>query len=178
MILFWFSIKHTDTKNIYILLDHACILVIQHLLRRQLLRWWYLGQQRLRVRVMIGFLVWGRVKIKIGFRVRVRVGVMFNINIYHRSNYRRSKCRTFVHTTVEPHYNKDLGIMKLPSCCIRFKPLIFRVRPLRPLGHILSVHHQWEDLERAPKYLRPNGDYYITVKKNTNKWAETSKITL
>ena len=125
------------------------------------------GQQRLRVRVMIEFLVRGRVKIKIRFRVRV--GVMFNINIYYRSNYRRSKCRTFVHTTVEPHYNKDLGIMKFTSCCIRFKPLIFRVRPLRPLGHILLVHHQWEDLERAPKYLRPNSDYYITVKKKKKK---------
>ena len=44
---------------------------------------------------MIGFLVRGRVRIKIRFRVRVRVGVTFNINIYHRSNCRRSKCRTF-----------------------------------------------------------------------------------
>ena len=40
---------------------------------RHLLRWWYLGQQRVRVRVMIGFLVRGRVRIKIRFRVRVRV---------------------------------------------------------------------------------------------------------
>ena len=159
--------KYKTYIYMYILLDHACILVIRHLLRRQLLRWWYLGQQRLRVRVMIGFLVRGRVKIKIRFRVRVRVGVMFNINIYHRSNYRRSKCCTFVHTTVEPHYNKDMGIMKFLLYEVQaFNFFIFRVRPL---GHILLVHHQWEDLERAPKYLRPNGDYYITVKKNKYK---------
>ena len=61
----------------------------------------HLGQQRVRVRVMIGFLVRGRVRIKIRFRVRVmvrvrvRVGVTFNVSIYHRSNCRRSKYRTF-----------------------------------------------------------------------------------
>ena len=46
---------------------------------------------------MIGFLVQGRVRIKnkIRIRVRVRVGVMFNLSIYHKSNCRRSKCRTF-----------------------------------------------------------------------------------
>ena len=43
---------------------------------------------------MIGFLFQGRVRIKI--RIRVRVGVMFNVSIYHRSNCRRSKCRTFL----------------------------------------------------------------------------------
>ena len=64
------------------------IKVIRHLLRRQLLRWWYLGQQRLRLGVMIRFLVRGRVRIKIRFRVRVT----FNVSIYHRSNCRRSKC--------------------------------------------------------------------------------------
>ena len=49
------------------------------------------------MRVMIGFLVWGRVRIKIRIRIRVRVriGVMFNISVYHWSNCRRSKCRTF-----------------------------------------------------------------------------------
>ena len=67
--------------------------VNQHLLRRQLLRRWYLRQQRVRVRVMIGFLVWGRIRIKI--RIRVRVGVTFNVSVY-----RRSKCRTF-HTVSE-----------------------------------------------------------------------------
>ena len=70
--------------------------VIRHLLRRQLLLWWYLQQQRVRVRVMIGFLVQGRVRIKIRIRVRVRVGVMFNVSIYHGSNCRQGKCRTFV----------------------------------------------------------------------------------
>ena len=43
------------------------------------------------VRVMIGFVVRGRVRLKI----RVRVGVTFNISVYHWSNCRRSKCRTF-----------------------------------------------------------------------------------
>ena len=73
--------------------------VIRHLLRRQLLLWWYLQQQRVRVRVMIGFLVQGRVRIiEIRSRVRdrVRVGVMFNASIYHRINCRRSKCRTLI----------------------------------------------------------------------------------
>ena len=74
-------------KIIYCLHENK---VIRHLLRRQLLRWWYLGQQRVRVSVMIGFLVRGRVRIKIRIRVRVRVGVTFNVSIYHRS-----KCRTF-----------------------------------------------------------------------------------
>ena len=37
---------------------------------------------------MIGFLVRGRVRIKI--RIRVRDGVMFNVQVYHWS-----KCRTF-----------------------------------------------------------------------------------
>ena len=44
---------------------------------------------------MIGFLVQGKVRIMIKFRVRVRVGVTFNVSIYRRSNCRRSKCRTF-----------------------------------------------------------------------------------
>ena len=72
-------------------------LVIQHLLRRQLCLWWYLQQRRVRVRVMIEFEVQGRVRIKIKIRIRVsvRVGVMFNIRIYHWSNCRRNKCRTF-----------------------------------------------------------------------------------
>ena len=47
-----------------------------------------------RVRVMIGFLVQGRVRIKIRIWVRVRVGVTFNISVYHWSNCRRSKRRT------------------------------------------------------------------------------------
>ena len=67
--------------------------------RRQLLRWWYLEQQRVRVRVMIGVLFRGRVRIKI------RLGVTFNVSIYHRSNCRRSKCRTFPH-----NHSGDLDI--------------------------------------------------------------------
>ena len=45
-------------------------------------------QQRVRVSVMIEFLVQGRVGIKIRIRVRnrVKVWVMFNVDIYHRSN--------------------------------------------------------------------------------------------
>ena len=68
---------------------------------------------------MIGFLVRGRVRIKIRFRVRVRVrvGVTFNINIYHRSNCRRSKCRTFTNiesTNVDWHIsdNGELTIIE------------------------------------------------------------------
>ena len=40
---------------------------------------------------MIGFLILGRVMIKI----RVRVGVTFNVRVYRWSCCRRSKCRTF-----------------------------------------------------------------------------------
>ena len=68
--------------------ERCDILVIRHLLRRELLLQWYLQQQRVRVRVMIGCLLSGRVRIKI--RDRVRVKVMFNVGIYHRSI-----CRTF-----------------------------------------------------------------------------------
>ena len=48
---------------------------------------------------MIGFLVRGRVRIKMMIRVtvRVRVGVTFNVMVYHRSNNcRQSKCCTFL----------------------------------------------------------------------------------
>ena len=45
---------------------------IRHLLWWQLLLRWYLRQQWVRVRVMIGFLVQGRVRIKIRIRVMVR----------------------------------------------------------------------------------------------------------
>ena len=57
------------------------IQVIRHLPRRQLLLLWYLWQQRVRVRVMLRFLVWGRLRIKIRIRVRIRVGVTFNIRV-------------------------------------------------------------------------------------------------
>ena len=52
-----------------------------------------ISDNRVRVRVMIWFLVRGKVRIMIKFRVRV--GVTSNVSIYHRSNCRRSKCRTF-----------------------------------------------------------------------------------
>ena len=45
---------------------------------------------------MIGFLVRGRVRIKMMIRVRVRVGVTFNVSVYHWSNCRGSKCCTFL----------------------------------------------------------------------------------
>ena len=69
--------------------------VIQHLLRRQLLLWWYIWQQRVRVRVMIGCLVRGRVRIKI----RIRVGVTFNVRattgaIVAGANAVQSPCET------------------------------------------------------------------------------------
>ena len=49
------------------------------------------------MRVMIGFLVWGRVRLQIRIRVMVRiaVGVMFNVSVYHWSNCHRSNCRIF-----------------------------------------------------------------------------------
>ena len=47
------------------------------------------------MRVTIGFLVRSRVRIKIRIRVRGRVVVTFNVRVYHWSNCRRSKCRTF-----------------------------------------------------------------------------------
>ena len=67
--------------------------VIRHLLWWQLLLRWYLWKQRVRMRVMIGFLVRGSVRIKI--RVRVRVGVSVNVGVYCWSNCHWSKCRTF-----------------------------------------------------------------------------------
>ena len=76
-----------------------CTRWFDHLLRRQLLLPWYLGQQRVRVRVMIGCLVRGRVRFEITIRVRVR----FNVSVYHRSNCRRSKCCTFVHALLMRH---------------------------------------------------------------------------
>ena len=47
----------------------------RHMLRRQLLRHWYLSEDRVRLMGMIGFLVEGRVRIRIRIRVRVRVRV-------------------------------------------------------------------------------------------------------
>ena len=44
--------------------------------------------------VMIGFLVRSRVRIKM--LIRVRVGVTYNVRVYHWSNSRRSRCRTFL----------------------------------------------------------------------------------
>ena len=64
------------------------------MLRRQLLRHWYLSEDRVRLMGMIGFLVQGRVRIRIRVRVRdrVRVYVSFNISISCRSICRRSIC--------------------------------------------------------------------------------------
>ena len=60
---------------------------------------------------MIGFSVRGRVRIKIRIRVRVGIGVPFNFIVYHRSNCRRSKCRTFtcklVTTALNIKYKKS-----------------------------------------------------------------------
>ena len=68
----------------------------RHLFRRQLLLRWYLRQQRDRVRVIIGFLVWGRVRIRIRFRVRVTFNVAFIIgaivaggNVVHSAFHRQ-----------------------------------------------------------------------------------------
>ena len=43
---------------------------------------------------MIGFLVQGRVRIKL----RIRVGITFKVSVYLWSNCGRSKCRTFDHS--------------------------------------------------------------------------------
>ena len=45
--------------------------------------------------VMIGFLVQGRVRIKIRMRVMVRVRVMFNVSSYQGRNHPRNKRHTF-----------------------------------------------------------------------------------
>ena len=57
---------------------------------------------------MIGFLVGDRVRIKI----RIRVGVTFNVSIYHWSNCRRSKCRTFdsMHRPLLPAVLEQVGL--------------------------------------------------------------------
>ena len=64
---------------------------------------------RVRVRVMIGFVV------KIRISVRVRVGVTFNSSIHHWSNCRRSKLNV-VHSFIVS--NGELcthGITQLPT---------------------------------------------------------------
>ena len=68
--------------------------VTRHMLRRQLLRHWYLSGDRVILMGMIWFLVQGTVKIRIRVRVRVRVRVYvsFNIQILWRSICRRSIC--------------------------------------------------------------------------------------
>ena len=66
--------------------QHKVSTVIRHLLRQVLLRQ-YLIQQRVRVSVMIGYLVRGW--------VRIDVSITFNVRVHHWSNCRRSKCRTF-----------------------------------------------------------------------------------
>ena len=102
--------------------------VIRHLLWRQLLLRWYLWQQRVRVRVMIGFLVQGRVRIKIMIRVMVMVmvmvGVTFNVRVYHWSNCRRSKCRTFSGTAQHGSLQEGLNTViefDCWCCCIYFQ---------------------------------------------------------
>ena len=55
-------------------------MVIRHLLQRQLLLR-YLRQQRVTMKVMIGFIVRGRVRIKIRIRVRVGVGVGVGVTL-------------------------------------------------------------------------------------------------
>ena len=62
---------------------------------------------------MIGFLVRGRVRIKIRFRVRVRRGVTFNVRVYHWSNCLGSKCHTFSDTDSAFHV-LDLKHAEMP----------------------------------------------------------------
>ena len=71
---------------------------------QQLLLQWYLQQERVRVRVTIGFLAPGRVIMKI--RIRIRVGVTFNVKVYHWSKCCRSKCRTFPFNPTHNRYSK------------------------------------------------------------------------
>ena len=82
--------------------------------------------KRVRVRVMTGFLVRGRVRIKI--RVRIRVAVTFNVSVYHWSNCRRSKCRTFcilisrapweTNLLLNGHHAWNIGIKQDKIICI------------------------------------------------------------
>ena len=50
--------------------------VTRHMLRRQLLRHWYLSEDRVRLIGMIGFLVQGRVRIKLGLGLGIGSGFM------------------------------------------------------------------------------------------------------
>ena len=78
------------------------------------------------MRVMIGFLVQGRVRIKIRFRVRVRVrvGVTLNVSVYHRSNCRRSKCRKFsFHPSVSIVFLFFSQILIILNCCLSWAGL-------------------------------------------------------
>ena len=70
-------------------------LVTRHMLRRQLLRHWYLSGDRVRLRGIIGFLVQGRVRIRIRVRVKVRVRVYVSFNI-------RISCRSICMYVMEP----------------------------------------------------------------------------
>ena len=97
---------------------------------RQLLLRWYLRQQRVRVRVMIGFLV----RVGEGL-IRVRVGVTFNGMIYHWSNC-RSKCRTFNPGGGEiPHvYAGGGGGVQTPLLGSFFSPFAHFL--VRKVGHV------------------------------------------
>ena len=75
--------------------------VIRHLFRRQSLLRWYLQQQRVRVRGMIGFLVRGRVRIK--SRISARVGVTFDVRVYRRRKFRTYH---FIWSRLPLHNNK------------------------------------------------------------------------
>ena len=68
---------------------------------------------------MIGVLIRGRARIKIRFSVRVRVGITFNVRIYHRSNCRQSKCRTFLKSNNDTFfYDQILQVHQKNLLCI------------------------------------------------------------
>ena len=101
------------------------ILVIRHLLPRQLLlRWLSLttkeSEERAIFRLTIGFLARGRVMIKI----RVRVGVTFNVSVYHWSNCRRSH-NSSNHSDSSIGMTKILNIFPPATCWVNCKVLTF-----------------------------------------------------
>ena len=88
-----------------------------------LLLQWHLRQQRVRVRAMIVFfLVRGSVRITIRIKDRVRIGITFNVRVYHWRNCRRSKCRTFVLTCRFVNDSYELGLRLRLGYCRKIAP--------------------------------------------------------
>ena len=108
------------------------IRVIRHLLQRQLLLRWYLRWQRVRARVYhLDF--WFMVVKGFSGRVRVRVGVRFNISVCHRS-----KCHTVqVRPQTSMHNNSSFLYALFPWGPRRLQHIITPV-----IGFISMPHLQ------------------------------------